>query len=501
MTMKMAIVGAGIAGLATGFYGRMNGFETTILEAQPQPGGLCAGWTRKGYTFDTSMHMLTGSVAGAFHHMWQEMGVLDNRRFHYHTSFGTIEGREKRLVFSTDREKLREALHAISPDDAALSDEFVRVLCGPSTMGAASLKAPELSGPLDLVKMGAAILPLVPIFRRYGRTTIQDFAARFRDPFLRDAIRFCVDGPGWPMPGFPMAALVGFTTAAVAEAGVPIGGSHSVVREIAERYTKMGGELRLRTRVADLIVENDAALGVRLSDGSEVRADIVVWAADGHHLIYDLLGGRHLNDEIRAMYERWTPVQPMVQLMLGVARDMSGEPARLVRELAEPIEIAGESQKWITIVNRSFDPTSAPKGKTVLEVWYGTKFDPWRELAQDRARYRAEKKRIEQRSIDELDKRWPGIRAQIEVAELATPMTYLRYTDNWQGSPDGWYVTLDNFTKRTVLRTLPGLRQLYLAGQWTAPFTGTVMAALSGRQLIEILCKEQHRPFITCTKG
>ena len=34
-----------------------------------------------------------------------------------------------------------------------------------------------------------------------------------------------------------------------------------------------------------------------------------------------------------------------------------------------------------------------------------------------------------------------------------------------------------------------------MVGQWTAPFTGTVTAALSGRQLIELLCNQDDKAF------
>ncbi|MEJ2627176.1 MAG: hypothetical protein P8078_01255 [bacterium] len=80
---------------------------------------------------------------------------------------------------------------------------------------------------------------------------------------------------------------------------------------------------------------------------------------------------------------------------------------------------------------------------------------------------------------------------------MPTPATYIRYTGNWQGSPDGWYLTPENIMKQTMLRNLPGLSGFYMVGQWTAPFTGTVMAALSGRQLIQLLCKQSGKHFVT----
>ena len=43
----------------------------------------------------------------------------------------------------------------------------------------------------------------------------------------------------------------------------------------------------------------DRVVGVRLEDGTEHRADIVVCAADGHRAIFDWLGGKYVDDEIR----------------------------------------------------------------------------------------------------------------------------------------------------------------------------------------------------------
>jgi len=80
---------------------------------------------------------------------------------------------------------------------------------------------------------------------------------------------------------------------------------------------------------------------------------------------------------------------------------------------------------------------------------------------------------------------------------VPTPMTYVRYTGNWRGSPDGWYVTVDNLMAQNMKRSLPGLKQLYMVGQWTAPYTGTVMAAASGRQLVQVLCRNEKKRFIS----
>jgi phytoene dehydrogenase-like protein len=43
---SLAIIGAGVAGLAAGCYGRSNGYATHIFESRDTPGGLCTSWRR-----------------------------------------------------------------------------------------------------------------------------------------------------------------------------------------------------------------------------------------------------------------------------------------------------------------------------------------------------------------------------------------------------------------------------------------------------------------------
>ena len=498
MEKSIIIVGAGIAGLSAGCYARMNGYKTTILEMNNIPGGLCTAWERKGYTWDLSMHMLTGSCSGPFYRMWEELGVIQNREFYYHQEVSRIESLDgKILEYSTNRKKLEDQMLKLSPGDASLIREFTSLIFGRDLMNAASLKPQELNNLFDSLKTWPVILPLMGKFIRYGKQTIQDFAARFNDPFLQQAVRFYIDAPGWPMLNFPMIALAGFMKSAVTEAGVPLGGSQQVIYEIADLYKKLGGDIECNSRVTDIIIENDRALGVQIEDGAERRADIIVWAADGHTLIYDILGGRYVDNKIESIYHDWIPVKPIVHVMLGVNRDMSGEPHRYIFELEKPIIIAGEEHNWMCIIHHCFDPGTAPAGKSAVEAWYATNYDYWEKLSQDRTAYKNEKKRIADFTIAHLDKRWPGFASQVEVIDVPTPATYVRYTGNWQGSPDGWYITIDNMRNQNPLRSLPGLLGLYTIGQWTAPFTGTVIAALTGRHLVELLCRKDRRKFIT----
>ncbi len=94
---------------------------------------------------------------------------------------------------------------------------------------------------------------------------------------------------------------------------------------------------------------------------------------------------------------------------------MSKEPHRIIFELDKAITIADEEHRWMCFLHHCFDPTMAPPGKSAVEVWYATRYDYWESLARDRVAYEAEKKRIAEATIAELDKRWPGFASRVEV--------------------------------------------------------------------------------------
>ena len=75
---KIIIIGGGVAGLSTGIYGQLNGFDTKIFEMHSVPGGQCTAWDRKGYRFDYCIHWLIGTRYSVFHDIWKETNVIND---------------------------------------------------------------------------------------------------------------------------------------------------------------------------------------------------------------------------------------------------------------------------------------------------------------------------------------------------------------------------------------------------------------------------------------
>jgi len=121
-------------------------------------------------------------------------------------------------------------------------------------------------------------------------------------------------------------------------------------------------------------------------------------------------------------------------------------------------------------------------------------YDRWKALSGEPARYRAEKELVLERVIDALGQRIPGIRSKIEVRDVATPTTWERYTGNWRGSYEGWLPNKLSFG-RGMAKTLPGLANFHMVGQWVSPGGGLPPAVSTARNVVQILCKEDGKPF------
>jgi phytoene dehydrogenase-like protein len=502
MAKSIIIIGAGIAGLSAGCYGQMNGYRTQIFELHDKPGGLCTSWRRKGYTIDGCVHWLLGARPGIdFYHIWEELGAVQGRDIVEHEEYMRIEGEQgQAFILYTDADRLEQHMKEIAPEDSEAIDELMKGATTAASLEMPLLKAPEVQSLAEKVGPMLKMLPQLPFVMKWAKFPFGDYGKRFKNPFLREAFSvLTADIADHPTFGlFNNIAWYGKRVT-----GYPVGGSLEFARAIERRYLDLGGEIHFKSRVSTILVEaspsgrGDRAVGVRLADGTEHRADIVISAADGHATIFDMLDGKYVDEKIKGYYDELPLFPPLVHIALGVARTFDDVPYSIEGTnfpLDEPVTIGGRELTRLPVQIYNFDPTLAPPGKTLLRVMLTSDYGYWKELRQDRERYKAEKEQIADTVIALLDRRFPGMAAQVEMRDVATPVTFERYTGNWQGNHQGWLPTTKSFGLR-MSKTLPGLENFYMAGQWVQPPGGLPMAAVSGRYVTQIICKEDKRPF------
>jgi len=275
------------------------------------------------------------------------------------------------------------------------------------------------------------------------------------------------------------------------------GGSLDFSLRVAKRYRDLGGKVKYGATVEEILVEDDRAVGVRLADGSEHRADIVVSCADGYSTIFKMLGERYIDQKIKDRYANWPMFPPILIISFGVANDFAGEASSNTVRLQRPITLGGQEFEAFAFHIYNDDQTMAPPGKTVVQVILHTDFDWWYDLQEkDRASYNAEKKRVAKDVLAQLECYLPGITSQVEITDVATPYTFWRYTRNYRGAFEGWLLAPETMGT-SMEKTLPGLSNFYMAGQWVEPGGGIPTALFSGRNLIKRLCDQDGKQFST----
>jgi phytoene dehydrogenase-like protein len=493
---KVIVIGAGIAGLSAGCYARMNGYEAEIYEMHDKPGGLCTSWQRKGYTIDGCIHWLIGSNPNSnLHRLWSELGAVQERRMLYHEVFYRYTGSDGRtLVVYCDIDKLENHLVEIAPEDIPTIKLLCRLVRHFTQFQMPFGKPYELFNLLDILRLMIKMMPFYRDMNFLNQVSIGEFALRFKSPFLREVFPTILWDKDYPLIGLviTLAALHG------KDGGFPQGGSLDFARAIEKRCLGLGGRILYNRRVIKILEEDGRAVGIRLADGLEIRGDYVISAADMRATLFEMLDGRHLAPQHQELLQNVKVIPSMVQVSFGVNMDLSSQPECLGECFRAPFLDEGKTG-WAVVKNYCFDPTLAPPGKSVVVTGFSTAEYPyWEQLAKDKDAYRLEKERLAAVFADELESRYPGFKSAIEVTDVATPMTYVRYTGNWKGTFMTWVIPPDQAKKfRVIKKTVPGLDNFWLSGMWVQPPGGVPTGAMTSRDVIQLICRQDRKRFQT----
>jgi phytoene dehydrogenase-like protein len=496
MRKNVAIIGGGIAGLSAGCYLQMNGYNTQIFELHTLPGGLCTSWKRKRYDIDTCIHWLSGSSPRSnFYDLWNELIDMNTQQFVYHDEYNRVEDKDGNVIIVfTDIDRLERELLQKAPEDRDVILKFTHAVKKLLPFTPSLEKAPETFNLFDKGKRLLKTLPYKGTFREWATLSMQEYAEQCQNPLLKKTFQYLF----FPnmVALFMVIALRGMHKKS---AGYPIGGSLKFARLIEQRYHELGGTINYKSKVTKIVTENDSATGIRLENGETRQADCVISAADGHYTIFDMLEGKYVDATIKEYYDTHEVIPSYLQVSLGIARTFENDPHAVVFPLEQLLHIDDNTQHenmGVTIYN--FDPTLAPEGKTLLTIMLVcSNYTYWENLKTEQPdKYTSEKTRIANEVIDILEKRYGNIRQHVEMVDVSTPATVIRYTNNWQGSLEGW-IASPKIAFKPMKKVLPGLKNFYMAGQWVEPGGGLPVAMMSGRNVTQIICKEDHNTFTT----
>lgn len=491
MNKKVIIIGGGIAGLSAGIYSRLNGFDTEIVEMHSVTGGQCTSWERKGYRFDYCLHWLAGTRVGPFNEIWKETNVLNENVEIIDHSIHTmvINGEGKEFIIYTDLARWEEYLCSMAPGDSIK----IRRMCADmkkSSFLQPFADPPGLKSIFKSIPSFYKMIPLLFLIMKYGRLSCKEYFRKIG--FKNESLNNFLNSIYGTRDFSAIAFLMMFAWFNQKNAGYLKGGSYPLAARMTDKYISLGGKLAKGKKVSKIIVRDDIATGIILSDKTQMEADYIISAADGHSTIFDMLEGKYLNRKISNAYNNWELFSPFVQVSFGISKAIKSD---------VPVEIYTATDQAIgktmtrygySVMNYSYDSTMAPEGKSVIIIRFDSPWELWENM--DRDVYRKEKVQIEKDAMALLEKRYPGISGFIEAADVATPLTDVRHTGVWKGSYEGFLPSSHNLMS-TLSPVLPGLKKFYMAGQWLFPGGGLPPAAQSGKWAVQYICKEEKLKF------
>ncbi|MDR0502206.1 MAG: NAD(P)/FAD-dependent oxidoreductase [Treponema sp.] len=487
---KVAVVGAGVAGLSAAIYALKSGFEVTLCEQNKTAGGFCTSWRRGGYLFEGAIHWMTGTHPETpIYGMWKDTGALNESvKIHLNEPFKSAEWEGQVASFYRDVNKTKENLLSISPEDEKRILRLVNDIKMLSRFNRplSDIKGVKTQNPKRRFRITPDLLPAFFTALRLYKTTNAKYMEKFKHP----AIKWLFSTISGKFSAINRLFTLGILS--TGDGGYPEGGSLGMIARMTETFETLGGKLLLNTKVKKVNIQNKEVTGVTLENGF-LPADAVIVTQETTAAMDQLFDPPLREPWMKRLRKT---IRPTVTTFIGVGiRDVLPETQIPVWKLEKPITYAGMTETSLGFYNYAGYEGYAPQGCSSLTTWFtGDTYEFWKQ-AKEEGRYKREKDALADQVKEALCRKFPRLEGKIDVIDIATPLTFERYT----GSHHGSWMTM--FYKGDKLKAFPGycknIKGLYFAGHRIMPPGGLPIALDTGRRAAQMVCRQFDAVFKT----
>jgi all-trans-retinol 13,14-reductase len=480
------VIGSGLGGLSCAAAFARQGFKPLVIEQHDKPGGFATAFTRPGgFRFDVSLHSTTVGQRDGVYNLIQGFPEITELEFLLHPSlFRVIFPDHDIRVAQRDLPAYVKTVTDLFPDEkegiAGLFED----------MGGLAKDIQRLSAARGNVDMSRFVQDFPFLARLNNRTWGEMLGMRVKNPKLKAIL-----SSQWGYYGLPPSKLSCFYYALPFMGYLTYGGfypkgrSQDISNALVRYIEGHGGTVLLNTRVNKILLKDGSAVGVATTDGKEFGSKVVVSNANAFDTFRTMLPGQKLTAEYEEKWKQYSVSLSCFQVFLGLKEDIVKKAGVTDSEifvetsydpetsyagmLMADVEHGGMGVSLYDNIN----PDYSPSGKNTVNILTLQGFEPWEKfekdyLAGNKEAYRKEKERMADVLIQRVEERLlPGLSRAIEVNEIGTPLTNIRYTSNYRGAIYGWDQTVNNSGNTRVGHTTP-IKNLYLAGAWSTPGHG-----------------------------
>jgi prolycopene isomerase len=482
-TWDAIVIGSGMGGLVTATQLASKGAKVLVLERYTIPGGSGGYFERNGYRFDSGASMIFGfGTEGTTNLLTRALAAVDATietipdpvQIHYHLP------NDLKVKVHRDYEQFIQELGDRFPHER----QGIRQFYDECWSIFNSLNAMEL---LSLEELGY----LMRVFfshpfaclnlAKYLPQNAGDIARRYiTDPELLKFIDIeCYCWSVVPADLTPAinAGMV-FSDRHYGGINYPKGGVGQIAIELANGLERHGGTIRYKSRVTEILMDGNRAIGAKLATGEEFRARRVISNATRWDTFDKLLPSTALPPAEQKWRTRYQKSPSFLSLHLGVTADLLPPGTECHHILVEDWEKMEDPEGTIFVsIPTLLDPSLAPEGHHIIHAFTPDWIDRWQNLSP--TEYEQKKEAAAWNLIARLEVIFPGINNAIDYMEVGTARTHRRFL----GRVDGSYGPIPQRKLLGLLgmpfnRTaIPGL---YCVGDSTFPGQGLNAVAFSG---------------------